>query len=333
MKIQNFINLGIWVDFVHDIIVSKTLMISKTHPNNVLLSIDTEDRKRKEYMDQLDIRIIFTMVYVLTNMVNETLKVFLTRANISLDNPGTTYMKNEFLYRSILLMPAKKHYMSGVSVQEGVHFNEPKFDVKGMEFRKPSLAGPYARKFAEELLYKDIIMADDWKPNFPKIINDINQFSKDIEKSVYNGEGRYIKSVKVKPEDAYDDPMKIGSYKAAYVWNTLFPDKKIELPGIANMVKIDISKPKDFAHLSVSNPEAFEKLTELFKNERILKSGITNIALPLDEKMPEWVKEFINIDEIITNNTKLITPALGCIGMRSQYKYTGTSYISNIIDI
>ena len=57
----------------------------------------------KNTVVRLDIRIIFTMVYVLTNMVNETLKVFLTRANISLDNPGTTYMKNEFLYRSILL--------------------------------------------------------------------------------------------------------------------------------------------------------------------------------------------------------------------------------------
>ena len=128
--------------------------------------------------------------------------------------------------------------------------------------------------------------------------------------------------------------MSIGPYKAVYVWNHLYPDKTIELPGLAYLIKVNLTKPKDFAKLSVDNPLIFSKLMDLFNNEEhIQKSGITNIALPIDEPMPKWLKPYINLDEIKANNVKLLLQVLNCLGIKTIYRTKGSQFFSNIIEL
>lgn len=203
-----------------------------------------------------------------------------------------------------------------------------------MEYTKNSMAGESTRKFIKDLVYKDILLAKDNKPNFSKILKKLTKFEKSIEKSILSGGDEYLKTANVKTEDAYADPMSIGSYKATYVWNYLYPDNQIELPGIAKILKVNLLKPKDFAQLSVSDPEIFARLMELFNNnERIAKSGITNIAIPLDDKPPKWITPYINLDEIISNNVKLVYSILNCLGIKTIYKTKSTQFFSNIIKL
>ena len=187
-----------------------------------------------------------------------------------------------------------------------------------MEYTKNSMAGESTRKFIKDLVYKDILLAKDNKPNFSKILKKLTKFEKSIEKSILSGGDEYLKTANVKTEDAYADPMSIGSYKATYVWNYLYPDNQIELPGIAKILKVNLLKPKDFAQLSVSDPEIF---------------GITNIAIPLDDKPPKWITPYINLDEIISNNVKLVYSILNCLGIKTIYKTKSTQFFSNIIKL
>ena len=196
------------------------------------------------------------------------------------------------------------------------------------------MAGESTREFIKKLVYNDILMAKDFKPDVSKLLKKLKKFEDSIKESVLNGGDEYLKTANIKTEDAYADPMSIGTYKAAYVWNYLYQDKQIELPGIARIVKVNLAKPKDFASLSVTNPDIFEKLMTLFnENKRIEKSGISNIAIPLDEEFPEWILPYINLDEILSNNCKLLYSVLNCLGIKTIYKTKSTQFFSNIIKL
>ena len=203
-----------------------------------------------------------------------------------------------------------------------------------MEYLKPSMSGKYTRDFIKKLVQKDILLAKNQTPNISEILGKLEKFEKDIEKSVLSGEDKYIKTANIKSADAYDEPMRIGSYKASFVWNHLYPDKQIELPGRAYLIKVNMNKPKDFAKLSVDNPIIFARLMDLFENnEHIKKSGITTIALPIDEKMPDWLKPYINLDEIKGNNVKLLLQVLNCLGVKTIYRTKSSQFFSNIIEL
>lgn len=203
-----------------------------------------------------------------------------------------------------------------------------------MEYMKPSMAGETTREYIKKLVFNDILLAKNQVPNVSDILDKLDKFEKDIERSVLAGEDRYIKTANIKSADAYKEAMSIGPYKAAYVWNYLYPDKEIELPGRAYIIKVNLIKPKDFAKLSVDNPEMFAKLMTLFENNEFIKrSGITNIALPIDEPMPKWLKPYINLDEIKANNLKLLLQVLNCLGVKTIYRTKSSQFFSNIIEI
>lgn len=331
---SNFINLHPWLLFVQNEILGGYKKIKKRSKSNGLYNI--KSRKSSDEMSQNDIdqkyRILFTMVNMMSEMVNRSLDTFKDRSNIKPGHPGVLNMKNEFLYDSILITPAKKHYQSAIRIQEGVYFDKPKLDVKGMEYRKNSMAGASTRKFIEKLVYEDILMAKKCNPDISKILRKLKNFEDSIKESVVSGGDEYIKTANIKTEDAYADPMSIGSYKAAYVWNNLYPDKKIELPGVARILKVSLKKPKDFAAMSAACPITFARLMTLFnENDRIAKSGISNIAIPLDENIPEELVPYINLDEILSNNCKLIYSILNCLGVKTIYKTKSSQFFSNII--
>lgn len=334
---SNFLNLAPWVDFCNEILNTDYVNIKRRKFKNhryIISSRDHLNSVENKIDEQRAFREIYTIIHIITLMIRKVLITFQKRANLIPNSHGETNMKNEFLYLTILTTAAKKHYAGIVKVQEGNVFKNPKVDIKGLEFRKPSMAGVYTREFIDKIVQKDILLAKNQTPDIAKILSKLSKFEKDIEKSVLNGEDKYIKTANIKSADAYKDPMSIGSYKAAYVWNTLYPDKQIELPGIASLIKVNLSKPKDFAKLSVDDPEMFAKLMNLFEtNERIKKSGITTIALPIDEKMPDWLKPYINLDEIKCSNLKLLLPILNCLEVKTIYRTKSSQFFSNIIEL
>lgn len=328
-----FLNLGVYLDFIVDLLIKSCSKITKrTDVKEGIVKIAPMANKDFELDSDTRYRIANTMMYCVNAMISRTLDTFLSRCNCSRKH-GTTKMKNEFMYDRILLCaPAKKHYQGAIRLQEGLEFPEPIFDVKGMDYMKPSAAGEKTRKFIQKFVYEDILTAK--KINMSKILKKLRAFEKEIEESVLSGKDDYIKTANIKSEDAYADPLSIGPFKAAYVWNYLNPDNKIELPGIAKILKLKISKLKDIAQMSVDYPDIYARFKKMFtENDRIAKSGITSIAIPLDEAPPDWILPYINLEEIISNNTDLLLPILNSLGIKVIYRNKSSQFFSNIIDI
>ena len=91
---------------------------------------------------QENFRIIYTMIHIMNTMISNTLETFKERSNIKPGHPGVLNMKNEFLYDTVLVTPAKKHYQAAIRVQEGVYFEKPKMDIKG-ELHAPIVSDNY----------------------------------------------------------------------------------------------------------------------------------------------------------------------------------------------
>ena len=126
---SNFINLGQWIEFVKTEICNR-VRIGKREKEDGKYVIRSKEKK-KMVDQQENFRIANTMINMMSYMIEDVLRLFNEISNIKPDHPGVTHMKNEFLYESILITPAKKHYQGAIRIQEGVYFNKPKFDVKG----------------------------------------------------------------------------------------------------------------------------------------------------------------------------------------------------------
>jgi len=131
---SNFLNLAPWVDYCNELINNKYAMIKRRKfkdnrhiisSRDYLNSIETKIDEEKAF------RMIYTIIHIITLMIDRTLVTFQLRSNMNPNSHGETKMKNEFLYLTILTTPAKKHYQGMIKVQEGNVFKDPKIDAKG----------------------------------------------------------------------------------------------------------------------------------------------------------------------------------------------------------
>lgn len=134
---SNFINLGPWLNFVYNEVLTDYITIKRRKEDIngriIIDAINPTKRYDRKHREENDFRIVMSMVNIMDYMVNNTLMDFLDRTNVPRDNPGNTSMKNEFLYTKILCTPGKKHYQAVIRLQEGKKLDY-KMDIKGWQY-------------------------------------------------------------------------------------------------------------------------------------------------------------------------------------------------------
>lgn len=218
--------------------------------------------------------------------------------------PCLMIMKNEFLFKRLLITDAKKHYASKVELQEGKHVPpEKSLDVKGMDAFTKSTTSDFTRNRMKKILYEDIL-------NTPVIdqINVVKQlaiFEKEIYDSIQAGEKKYYKPAKVKSFRAYDNPMRIQGIKACLAFNELKEDGTeaidMTIRNSVDIAKIEIT-PKNVYKIADEFPGVHDRAVHFMATNEYFKSGIDSIAIPLNEPVPKWVLPFIRYSEIINAN-------------------------------
>lgn len=277
---------------------------------------------------------------VLTKIINDVMYKFTITSNIE-DHEFRLLinMKNEFLFKKFLTTEAKKNYVGLTELKEGKRPKVPKMSIMGLQIKKSSVNANVRDQLSDILEY-DIMRSDDIE--VPEILEKITQVEDSISYSLRNGERKYCSPSKVKSAKAYASPLTQAGYRGMILWNTLYEDNKIEVPGKVAMVKLNITKPADFERLKEEAPEIYDKLmSTLFdlsntseEAQYFQNKGITVLSIPTTEDVdiPEWTKSFISYDEIITNSTKVMLPILKSLALT-----TGTSTkletFSNIIQL
>lgn len=302
-------------------------------------------------------RILNTLSCIVSRCVSDTLWNYLSVVNVPEEDRKFIKMKNEFYLSRLLITYAKKSYVGLRLRQEEVILNPPELDVKGVNFFKSTASKKTTEFIYNEILMSEILQSSDGQIRTSRIHKKIQAYQDRMEEEIKNGDMDYLKrAIRVKTADAYKDPMRIGQYKAVFVWNSVCEEKdRIELPSTVTLVKVKLKKLSDIAKLE-QWPDIYDKIMHLFKTvpeignpdfdwkdyytfpekEEKMK-GINTIALPNEfDEVPDWLLAIIDVDTLISDNMKLFTQLykpLGLVEGTSSVNGTSSDFFTNIIRI
>ena len=285
--------------------------------------------------DNLRYSIISIMANTISDLVNDYMYRYCCQANSFLPEGANIpkgglcmlTMKNEFLFRRLLLTDAKKHYASKQELQEGnVVPEEESLDVKGMEAFAKSTVAKDTKTRLKKILYEDIL-------NTPvidqaNIIRKIAMVEREIYLSIQNGEKKFYKPAKVKSLSAYEDPMRIQGIKASIAYNELHEPGTEALDLTArnsiDIIKVDLNL-KNANTIENEFPGVYERAMKLLKENQYYKNGIDSIGLPLNEPVPAWILPFVRYAEIINDNVAKFP--LESVGIRRGNQHNNSTNI------
>lgn len=173
-----------------------------------------------------------------------------------------------------------------------------------MEVFVKSTVNPTIQADLKRILAEDILNVESVDPI--AVLRALAKEEKKIYQSIQSGEKKFFKPLKVKSLSAYENPMRIQGIVASQAYNALHePGTETLDMSIRNSIdvaKVDIT-PKNIDRIKDSHPYVYEKAIELMK-QKDYATGISAIAIPLNEPVPTWILPFVNYDEIINNNLK-----------------------------
>ena len=313
--------------------------------------LQTRMFRKKKDRDAYKMRVLNVLSNVSTVAITQRLWEYTGTANVAEEDRKWIKMKNEFYYTRVIVTFAKKSYVGLQARQEEVIFKEPKLDVKGVNFFKST-----ASEDTSQFIYQDVLMDQLLDPPSGKVslrstYKVINDFQNKMYDEIKKGKLGYLKrSIRVKTPDGYANPMRIGQYKAVYVWNSIVPDKeRIDLPATITLVKVLLRNKQDAAALE-KWPDIYQKVIDLFDTnedigdytdpetgKRKRGKGIKAIAMPSEyDEVPEWLLAIIDTETLVVDNMSLFTQLYRPLGMAkgtTSHNGSQVAYYTNIVRI
>lgn len=312
---SNMLNLDPWMQFMF----------------NDIIAPDSFNNGR----DKMELKFISinTMACIITNMIGTVLEKYTSTSNVPVDYRGYINMKNEFYMPRMILTNKKKKYMSTIRLREGNEIYPEKIDLKGMEFLKSSATEETRERF-KSFIKKRILHTDNVQ--ITELLQDMQKFEDEVVNSLNSGEKTYIIPKSVKELEAYKEPFREQGIRAVHAWNSIYPDKAINLPAKIDIVKLNLDNPDNLERLARVDKVVYDRVMEKIinnPNEKISSKGLNVLAIPKNvEKVPEWALSFIATDTITYGVLKKFYPVLVSLGFKIP-KTSSEEYFSNIIDI
>ena len=226
----------------------------------------------------------------------------------------TMAMKNEFMMPVEILTSLKKHYASILKIQEGVFYNTPRMDIKGVGLRGSNFSKGvlnYAEWFIKSLI-DDICTYGKVNPH--KKIREVLQFERMIADSLARGETQFLPVEPVKLKEEYSDPGKTIFFNYTF-WEAVFSDKygHILLPTKCFVVPISGVKSPHVIEALKSKDETIGAKWEKFALTS--KKDINRVPInPIINEIPEELRSVCDFKSIVYSNTRpmyLIMQSLG----------------------
>lgn len=269
------------------------------------------DLKRKTYPmviieeDNLRYTIVDIMSYVVSQLIIDYMILFSENYNTATEGRECLLiMKNEFLFKSLLLTYGAKNYSDIQLVQEGNLIPESQqLDIKGMPISKVGIPESTATAL-KEILEFDILRSSfvDQVDIFKKLTT----LEKLIYQSIKNKKKEYHKPARIKSLSNYKDPMRVQGIKASYAYNQLKsseePEINLEERNTVLIIKVEANKTTLYK-IEKEFPEYYARFLNLLENKNF-KDGIEAIAIPDTMDIPSWIVPLIDYTTIIHDNLR-----------------------------
>ena len=267
--------------------------------------------KRKTYPlviieeDNLRYSIVDIMSYVVSQLILDYMVLFSENYNTAKEGRDCLLiMKNEFLFKSLLLTYGAKNYADLQLIQEGNIIPDNKqLDIKGMPISKIGIPESTA-DVLQNILEYDILRNSfvDQIEIFKKLV----VLEKQIYQSIKSKSKEHHKPARIKAMSNYKDPMGVQGIKAAYAYNKiktqLEPTINLNERNTILIIKVNVDE-KSVNLIKNDFPEQYKNMMTLLKTSDF-KNGITAIAIPEDIEIPSWIIPLIDYTTIIHDNLR-----------------------------
>ena len=204
-----------------------------------------------------------------------------------------------------MMTTVKKNYASMQAVQEGNLVIESKMlDIKGIESMTKSSKSESTRNALKKILLEDVMKAP--VINQLKFVKDIAILERSIVNDVLSGNKKYYRPAVVKSQSAYSNPMLIQGFKGSVAWNMIHPKSdgsihlNLEDRNPVDICKVQINKAT-IEKIKDTYPEVYENCLKLLEMTEF-KDGADAVSIPIDQPVPAWLLEFVDITEIVSSN-------------------------------
>lgn len=296
---QNMINS---LDKFDDII--KTFWVTKNLPANIsrgrdivrraVVGSDTDSclftcsewvkwRHKRIRFDWKSQAIWHTMVFLMCQIISHNLSLLAAGQGVKRKYQSKLSMKNEFAFTVFGLTNIAKHYYAHQLAKEGNIFNEPKLEMKGVQF-KDSNSPPEVIKMNEDMIVD--IMEQIYRTgqvDIKPIIEKMANVEKNVEKSIEAAEPRFLKALNIKAAHEYKKP-ESSPHKYHELWKSAFSKYGVPtvFPYRAVRISMDMENKtqiKEWVDL-VEDPDCKAALTKWFIEPGVSK--ISSIVMPLE---------------------------------------------------
>lgn len=228
----------------------------------------------------------------------------------------TMNMKNEFMMPIMILTSLKKHYASILKIQEGVYYNTPRLDIKGVGLRGSNF-GIQTLKYTEWFI-RSIIDEIYNKGNIDirLKIQEVLQFERLVYDSLIRGETTFLPIDPIKSEDEYADSERTLYFNYLF-YEAVFSEKygSIPIPTKCYVLPlIGVTGIKYTSWLEQHHPDILAKIQK-FRAEHEDKD-INRIPInPLVDKIPSELNKVINYKSIVYTNARPLYLILQSFGV------------------
>lgn len=278
----------------------------------------------------------FNNVNLITVMINKyvakSMLMLSDRLKTSAKNRTRLEMKNESLFRKVIMTRNKKNYMTLPEVKEGKILEKMKVDIKGLSIKKSTLH-KNVRDFFASVVNEELFRADTDEINVPVILKKIFDFKTRMRAELSSGSIEYSSTLKMNNIATYKNPYSMPVVRGSIVWNALYPENPIQNSqkcGSYSLVGLTTEHDLD----KISDTDIRETIRGVvFADENMKDRGVVVLAFPKNiTSLPEWVRPFIDVDAIIEKNIANMNPTMEALGIHI-YDKGGYSYMTSIVEI
>ena len=257
--------------------------------------------------DNLKYSIINIIAYICSDLVVDYLARYCRRANAEQEGVKCSMiMKNEFLFRRVLLTDNRRNYAAVQLLQEGnivPDKQSTRLTVAGLPINKTTLPDDIKSEL-QNILYEEIMTPDN--VDQVEIMKHLILVEKNIIKSIMNKETKYYKPDNIAAMASYANPLSVNGISSSLVYNELrsedMPAINLEERNKIFKVKTNITR-NNIDRIKDTYPEVYEKLVALLQHPT-LATKLDTIAFPMDSQVPDWILEFVDVAAIVNNNLK-----------------------------
>jgi len=230
-------------------------------------------------------------------------------------------MKPEFVFPVFGQTPVSKHYFTLSIMQEGIVFNEPDYEIKGVHLRNSAVP---ADIIAESKSTMKRILNDIMANKGVVLYNEIKSLKETEQKiinSLLRGETKYFSRNKIKDPSSYSKGPTESPYRHHVFWNEIWGPEygKIDEPPYS-CIKIPTTlktKRKILTWIeSIQNKQLRDRLTRW--RDATDKKALNTLYFSLDHiaasGMPKEVIPIMNIERIVLDLTLSRRLILGTLG-------------------